>query len=161
METLTAYTDRCFEDVDCHVMNTCVDGHCLHKNVLPLSAWDASVWVSIFLISAVANAAGVSGGVIIIPIVILMGGFPTSLALPVVNIVAFGGLTVALIYRFQLRHPTRERPRIEYKLALFLCLPLLLGTTFGVMANSMVPEVLLLLLLLCTLIYVSIETIKQ
>ena len=161
METLATYADKCFADIDCHVMNECVNGHCLHKDVWPLAVWDVVVWVLIFVISALANAAGVSGGVIIIPIVILLGGFPTHLALPIVNIVAFGGLTVALLYRFRLRHPTRERPRIEYKLALFLCIPLLLGTSYGVMSNVVLPEWLLLGLLVLTLAYVSVQTLRQ
>lgn len=161
MEGLWAYADRCHSDLNCHFLNTCIDGVCVHKDVWPLALLDAELWLCIFAISALANAAGVSGGVVIIPIVIWLGGFSTHHTLPIVNLVAFGGLAVALAYRFRLRHSTRPRPRIEYRLALFICVPLLLGTSYGVMGNAVLPEWLLLVLLLLTLLYVTYKTFTQ
>lgn len=161
MESLHSYADRCHSDLDCHILSTCLDSVCVHKTVWPPALLDFELWLCIFIISALANAAGVSGGVVLIPLVIWLGGFSTHHALPIVNLVAFGGLTVALAYRFRLRHSTRPRPRIEYRLALFLCVPLLLGTSYGVMGNSVLPEWLLLLLLVFTLLYVSYKTFAQ
>lgn len=161
MEILQLYADRCLEANHCHPLTTCIEGICVHKEVWPLHVLDVLLWLCIFTISALGNAAGVSGGVVIIPLVIWIGGFSTHYALPIVNLVAFGGLAVALAYRFPLRDSVRPRPRIEYRLALFMCVPLLLGTSFGVMGNAMLPEWLLLLLLLLTLIYVTYTTFSQ
>lgn len=153
MET---YADRCLVDYGCHLLNACEKGVCMHKEVWPLTLLDGSLWLCIVALSALATAAGVTERVVLVPLIIWLGGFSAHQTLPIVNLVICGSLTIVLAYQ----HSTRSAP-VEYRLVLFLSGPLLLGTSFGLVANAMLPEPLLLCLLLLALAFDAVRIFQQ
>lgn len=145
--------DFCHSDSDCSGQSSCFGGECLHKDLLPLSPQDVILGLIIFVLTGIANAAGIAGASVLIPIAILVGGFSTHEAIPMVNTAVFGGVCVAAVLRIQLRHLVVDKPRIDYDAAMHLCMPMLLGAVAGVMLNTVMPEWAILTLLLLVLGY--------
>ena len=125
----------------------------MHKDLLPLSPQDILLGLMIFVLTGIANAAGIAGASVLIPIAILVGGFSTHKAIPMVNTAVFGGVCVAAVLRIQLRHLVVNKPRIDYDAAMHLCMPMLLGAIAGVILNTVMPEWAILVLLLIVLGY--------
>ena len=153
--------DSCTTDADCPYMLVCLEGVCGHKTLFPLSALEWLAALLFFLISALANAAGLTGCSMMISLLILMEDFTAHEAIPIVQLVAFSGVLVAISYRFNLRHPKRDRPRIDFGLAMHICMPLLLGTCFGVIINEMMPDWIILTLLTLALGFGTYGTYKK
>ena len=132
-----------------------------HLDLLSIPFEDVLLWVLIFGISGLANAGGLAGGSVMIPAIILLGGFSTFQTLPMVQLIACGGVGIALLYRVNLRHPTLNKPRIDFNIAMHMNLPLLLGTSYGVMVNKMMPEWLVLLGLVLTLGFSAVKMLGK
>jgi hypothetical protein len=47
----------------------------MHKDILPVSAWEIAGGISIFVLSALCNAAGIGGGGIMVPVLIVLFSF--------------------------------------------------------------------------------------
>jgi len=137
----------CTLDSECGHLKVCLENMCVHKDFWPLNVWEIVAGMLLFIISAMANAAGITGCSMIIPILIIVGGFTTHWAIPIAQLVAFVGVLMAIILRFNLRHPTRDRPRIDFNLSMHICMPLLLGTCYGVIVNAMLPDWFILICL--------------
>jgi uncharacterized membrane protein YfcA len=118
-----------------------------------LSPQDILLGLLIFVLTGIANAAGIAGASVLIPIAILVGGFNTHMAIPMVNTAVFGGVCVAAVLRIKLRHLVVNKPRIDYDAAMHLCMPMLLGAIAGVILNTVMPEWAILVLLLIVLGY--------
>ena len=156
METLGTYADRCFLDYSCHLLSACEEGICVHKAVWPITLLDGVLWLCVCAISALANTVEASERVVLVPVIIWIGGFSAHQALPIVNIAAVGGLSVALAYQ----HLTL-RLSADYRLVLILLVPLLLGTSIGVTVNAILPEWFLLGLLLVSLLFETVRIFAQ
>lgn len=156
METLGTYADRCLVDYGCHLLNTCEEGLCVHKEVWPITLLDGVLWLCVCMISALANTVGASERVVLVPVVIWIGGFSAHQALPIISLATVGGLSVALAYQH-----LNLRLSADYRLALILIVPLLLGTSIGVTVNAILPEWLLLGLLLVSLLFETVRIFTQ
>ena len=86
--------------------------------------------------------AGVGGGAIIIPVLIIICEFSPYYAIPLSNTAIFGGAIVRFLMQITDCHPN---PQVKYRTLIdFPCISLLLpaalaGTTLGVMANQVCP----------------------
>jgi len=152
---------NCVLDDECGHLKMCVDSICTHKDFWPLAPTELLGGFFLFLVSAMANAAGITGCSMIIPILIIVGGFTTHWAIPIAQLVAFTGVAVAIIMRFTLRHPSRDRPRIDFNLSMHICMPLLLGTCYGVIVNAMLPDWFILICLTLTFAFGSLGTYRK
>lgn len=153
--------ESCTSDGDCQIYNDCVNKSCEHKDLFPLGDLEIVGTVFIILISALSNASGVGGGALNVLISLLFFGFDTFSAVPLSQVIVLGGSLTTIILQIPLRHPTKDRPRIDYQLIMFIISPLLLGSTVGVILNKGFPEWLTLALLTVLLIYLSINSIKR
>jgi len=129
---------------------------CRHKNIFPVNKFD--IWTSILLFigGTIAAGGGIGGGGVFVPILILLGRFNAEEAIPL-STVLIGAASVAnFLQMFFLKHPLRERPLIDYQLAMILQPLSLGGTLVGVILNIMFPNWLLLLLLVLVL-FLSLE----
>lgn len=151
----------CTSSDECGHLKMCVDSVCEHKEFWPLSIWEIVGGFLLFIISAMANAAGITGCSMIIPILIIVGGFTTHWAIPIAQLVAFTGVGMAIIMRFALRHPTRDRPRIDFNLSMHICMPMLLGTCYGVIVNALLPDWFILICLTLTFAFGSLGTYRK
>lgn len=153
--------ESCRSDSDCQNMNDCEDEECIHKDFLPIDSIEIVAGLMIIVIAAISNSAGVGGGPIVIPIMLLLLNFDTDAAIPLTQTVIFGGSVMALFLKIFMRHPTKDRPVIYYSLLMHVQSTLLLGTTFGVILNEMCPSWLILALLILVLLYITYTVARK
>ena len=145
--------EMCTKSATCDWLNVCLGGVCTHKGLLPLAGEDVVLGLVIFLFTGIANAAGISGASVLVPISILIGHFGAHTAIPLISATSFGGICIAVVMRVQLRHLVVDKPRIDYDVAMHLCMPMMLGAVGGVMLNIVLPGWVILGLLLVVLGY--------
>ena len=109
---------------------------------------------------AFANAAGIGGGGFIVPICLIFFGFSTTESVTLANSCGFAGSVTRFIFNFRQRHPlVKHRVLINYEICLIMLPMILLGSLFGVQINLMIPDIAVLVLLICLLIVMAILTI--
>jgi len=154
-------SENCSEDQDCNSLSYCEEGECKHKDLFPLKTIEIIGTVLILVLSALANSAGIGGGPLMVPILILLLGFNTHLAIPLAQTIIFGGSLIAIILKLKMRHPQKNKPLIYYEIIMHVQSPVLLGTSFGVILNRAFPSWLILVLLSALLIYTGYKTLKK
>ena len=101
-----------------------------------------------------ASASGIGGGGLLVPIYLIVMGWSVKNAVPLSNATIFGNAVTNIIINFPLRHPTADRPLVDFDLALVLIPMELTGSLVGVLLNILFPQwltlVCLFLLLLST-----------
>lgn len=151
----------CETNKQCSSLEVCDNGKCRHKDVFPLTDWEILGTCLVFIFSGLAGASGIGGGALFVMIIVTFSNFNPSSAVALSQYSVIGtGLTAASIKMF-LRHPTRNRPLIDYDLIVILISPLLIGTSIGVIANISSPYWLILLVLIGILIYLTIATLQS
>jgi hypothetical protein len=126
--------------------------------------WDATIAiasVACFFVSILANAGGVGGGGVFVPLLMLVVGLSGKWAIPVSNCMILAGAIPATFFNLMKRHPTRDRPLLDTNAALLLIPATLAGTTPGVMLNVLFPEWLVSAMLICLLTYTSTQTFQK
>eukprot|EP01063_Lacrimia_lanifica_P042100 TRINITY_DN9_c0_g2_i1.p2 TRINITY_DN9_c0_g2~~TRINITY_DN9_c0_g2_i1.p2 ORF type:complete len:857 (+),score=378.31 TRINITY_DN9_c0_g2_i1:231-2573(+) len=98
-----------------------------------------------------AAGAGIGGGGLLVPIYLLVLGWGVSGAVPLSNATIFGNAITNIFINFPLRHPTADRPLVDFDLALILIPMELTGSLIGVLLNIIFPQWLTLLCLLVLL----------
>tara|TARA_B110000305_G_scaffold220524_1_gene262447 strand:- start:59 stop:319 length:261 start_codon:yes stop_codon:yes gene_type:complete len=68
-----------------------MDDELFHKELFPLSIDDYAMLLATSIGLAIAAGGGIGGGGILVPIYILVGKFPPSLAVPLSNVTILGG----------------------------------------------------------------------
>jgi uncharacterized membrane protein YfcA len=132
-----------------------------HKDVFPIERYEIIGYILIFLVSALANSAGVGGGPIMTPILVCLFCFNTHTAIPLSQVTVFGGALLAVGMKIPNRHPTRDRPLINYQLIMLVQAPLLFGTAFGAIINTILPSWLIELLLTMMIVVMCYKTLKK
>ena len=111
---------------------------------------------------ALSNAAGVGGGALILPILIVLLSFTEPQAVALSNFLIFVGAVVRFIVGFKQRHPENpDRPAIHYDYVVLLVPNALLGTIIGVHLNEFLPEVVLVILLVFVLLLVTYISFRK
>jgi uncharacterized membrane protein YfcA len=132
-----------------------------HKDLWPLLDSEVLGFSIMFLISAIANAAGIGGGMIMIPLFVMLFYFETHTAVPLAQVMIFGGALIAVFMKVNARHPTRDRPLILYKLIMLVQAPMLLGATFGALVSTTIPSWLIELMVTTTVVFLCYNTTKK
>eukprot|EP01065_Artemidia_motanka_P052831 TRINITY_DN9639_c3_g1_i1.p1 TRINITY_DN9639_c3_g1~~TRINITY_DN9639_c3_g1_i1.p1 ORF type:complete len:902 (+),score=278.91 TRINITY_DN9639_c3_g1_i1:60-2765(+) len=113
-------------------------------------------------VAAVATTAGVGGGGIYVPMLIIMCSFNPKSAAGLSQALIFGACSAALIHNVRRKHPTAGkepgRPLIDYEMALFLSPMEMAGALVGVIINIMLPTWLLQALMFVVLGYTAYKT---
>ena len=154
--------DTCTVDDDCRYLNSCTSsGCCSHKELMPLKGPEAGGTIIVFFISGMANAGGVGGGPIMTAVEILTFYFNTKQAIPLSQVVIAAGAFIGLMIRVLMRHPTKNRPLLEYHVSMLIIPPILFGSLFGAMINKIIPTVAILSMLTVVLIFITLMTLKN
>lgn len=133
----------------------------VHKGIWPPTTSEVLGYVLMFIVSALANTAGIGGGTIMIPVFVMMFYFETHTAVPLAQVMIFGGAAVAIIIKIRNRHPTRNRPLIFYELIMLVQAPMLLGITFGAIINTILPSWLIELMITLVIGFMCYSTINK
>ena len=146
---------------DCNsIMWRCSGDICMHKELFPLNYSDLFLVLLIFGTTTLSTLSGVGGGAIDVLILMLVGGFPLEMAVPLALCDVFGACIVKFGYFVKRRNPLNNfRYLPNYKIVL-LFVPLY-GTFayVGYLLNSYSPyflTLLVLLVVLCISLYKSL-----
>ncbi|GAQ79300.1 hypothetical protein KFL_000280050 [Klebsormidium nitens] len=110
---------------------------------------------------ALANAAGVGGGGLFVPMFNLLLGFDAKSATSLSQAMITGGAITSFFYNLMLQHPTQKKPLIDYDICLLLEPALLLGIGAGVVLNVIFPSWIIVILLTLLLTYMSYRTTSK
>ncbi|EAX96765.1 hypothetical protein TVAG_288660 [Trichomonas vaginalis G3] len=134
-------------------------------NYEPLThKWDTRLIIGIicvFIAGIFVSGAGIGGGGLFVPIMMLLVNFPTSYAIPTSKAIIFGGSLAVTLFNLNKRHPYYERPLINYNVAAMIEPISWLGTVIGVIFNSIIPEWLLYSVQFVLLTYTAWNTFKK
>ena len=107
-----------------------------------------------------SNASGLGGGLLFIPVLLLIMKFYAHEAIPISKVVIFAGALTSFIQNTKVKRPKRNTKALDYNLIIVNSSNLLLGTVFGVTLNKILPNTLILFLLCILLFYYSHKTFK-
>ena len=107
-----------------------------------------------------SNASGLGGGLLFIPVLLLIMRFYPHEAIPISKMVIFAGALTSFIQNTKVKRPGRNTKALNYNLIIVNCSNLLLGTVFGVTLNKILPNTLILFLLCLLLFFYSYKTFK-
>jgi uncharacterized membrane protein YfcA len=104
--------------------------------------------ILIIFISAFANAGGIGGGSVIVPLLTIMFAFEVNEAIPLSKATIFAGAVINVFFLLNSRKV--ENPNqslIDYKLCAFMLPIMMCGTFLGVYLNFIVPPMIIIALL--------------
>ncbi|GAB4818572.1 hypothetical protein N2152v2_005618 [Parachlorella kessleri] len=111
-----------------------------HKPLWPLEGGDVAGLVATSAATALAAGGGMGGGSLLVPIYILVLGFPMGGAVALSNVTIFGGALVNAAFNFGARHPFKAAPLIDWDLALVMEPSTILGALAGTYINHVLPS---------------------
>lgn len=153
--------EKCVKDGECSSLSDCIDHECEHKELFPLAGIEYFGTFMTILISALSNAAGIGGGPLNTMTLQFFFLFDTYYSIPLSQIIIFGGSLMSVALKLAARHPTKDRPLIDYELVAYLLTPLLAGTSLGVIFHLAFPDWLTILLLTMLMTYLTYQTTKK
>ena len=117
-------------------------------------------FISIFIAAGMSNSSGLGGGLLFIPVLLLIMNFYPHEAIPISKIVIFAGAITSFIQNTKVKRPGRNSKALNYNLVIVNAPNLLLGTILGVTLNKILPNSLILFLLCMLLFFYSFKTFK-
>jgi uncharacterized membrane protein YfcA len=115
-----------------------------------------------FLVAAISLAAGVGGGGLNVPLLMLVLSFDAHVATAMSQAMLTGGALAAFIYNFHGAHPTRpQRPLINYELAGLIGASVVAGAQLGSVIHASAPPALILILLCIVLCDAARKGVKN
>ncbi|CAI7881918.1 unnamed protein product, partial [Closterium sp. NIES-54] len=102
--------------------------------------------------AALANAGGVGGGGLFVPMFNLLLGYDAKTSTALSKSMIMGGALASVCFNVQLKHPTFHQPLIDYGLARLMQPTLLLGISVGVTCNVIFPPWLITVMLFLLLL---------
>ena len=157
---VTLVSTKC--ESPCMQLWDCVGKICIHKDLFP--NWrdlDIVGMILILIACALANVAGIGGGSVFLPILLIIFQFTTSDAVPMSSCVTCGVQLCRLIISYWERHPKADRPTIDYALAGVFTPSIVLGTSFGVLLNQIIPNIVCLILIIVVMFVNIYSTIGK
>ena len=158
LETLEQGMNSGFYRAPHYVWETVVDPKTDIDPVFTNVGVDIGVSILALLATISAAGAGIGGGGLLVPIYLLILNWHVSLAVPLSNATIFGNAIANIMINFPLRHPTADRPLVDFDLALILIPMELTGSLVGVLLNIIFPQWLTLTCLLALLIFTTWRT---
>ncbi|OMJ73180.1 hypothetical protein SteCoe_28185 [Stentor coeruleus] len=137
------------QGISCGILE--IESHegCEHKPMWPPHIIEIISYLTVFMICNLANATGIGGGGMLVPLLVIVMDFPAHNAIPLSKSIILGGAIVSVIMSIR----TRPMP-LDLKIVSILQPTTLLGTAVGVWLNKLFPDWLILMLLTSTLVYV-------
>lgn len=128
-----------------------------HKALIPFNLNDLFGIGGIFIAILVNTVAGIGGGGIILPILVLVMKFSLRQAIALSNLVVFGSALASAIVNLTKRHPNPfvDRPLISFDIVLLMEPITMIGALCGTYIGKIIPEIFLVISLGIVLATVS------
>ena len=122
--------------------------YCEHETLSELSKEYIIGLIMVIFISAFANAGGIGGGAVIVPVLTVMFYYEVNEAIPLSKATIFAGAVINVIFLLNQRKENNQNESlIDYKLCSYMLPIMMCGTFFGVYLNFIVPPMIIILLL--------------
>lgn len=109
--------------------------------------------VLVVLTAMLSAAAGMGGGGVYVPLMLLLLGLSTKEGVPLSQAMIVSGAIINVVMFAGERHPKHlHKAKIDYEVVMMLNPGLAVGVTIGVMCNLMSPQWLIVLVLIGTLV---------
>lgn len=145
---------QCIDNGDCGWHANCTEA--LVCEAFPLGTnpmADAAMGLLSFLVAGISLAAGVGGGGLFVPLLMLVLSFDTKTATALSQSMLIGGALAAFAYNLDHSHPkVAARPLVDFELACLLGPGLMAGAQVGSVLHAWAPPAVVLALLLIVLI---------
>lgn len=153
MTASTVFRASCASDQDCvnefNEYYQCIENACIHEPLVPLNPRKTLGMILIIIVSALANAGGIGGGAVIVPLYMYMFYYTVGEAIPLSKATIFAGAIVNIFLIINKRDPQDQNTLIIDMSIASIIVPLILsGTVIGVTLTKILPPVILLLVLL-------------
>jgi len=150
---------ECVTDKECLEKHKCIFQAARARNIcIPRDLknhwnhWEVIATVLIILTAMLSAAAGMGGGGVYVPLLILLMGLSTKEAVPLSQAMIVGGAIVNVIMFCGERHPNYPtRPKIDYEVIMMMNPGLAAGVTVGVISHFVSPQWLIVSVLIVTL----------
>ena len=154
--------EKCFDFYRCEAPYEFCDfdkGYCVHKNIWPVHSFEIIWMITLGIIMALCNAAGIGGGGIVIPICIILFKFNTTYAIALSNTNIFVASLTRFIFNFKEKHPLRDAVVINYEIVLIMLPGTILGSLIGVQLNSILPDIATMIMLTILLFFMGYKSL--
>ena len=112
----------------------------MHNGLWPPNVVDIITYLLIPFLVGIANVGGIGGGIVKMPLLVLMLNYTPKEATFLSYCLLFGGcLSNSLLLLFK-KHPTKSIPIIDYNITLIINPSVLLGTNIGIFLNVVLRE---------------------
>lgn len=114
-----------------------------------------------WVITSLSVAAGIGGGGLLVPLYSIILGLGPKLAVPVSKATIFGVALGNAPIILRQRHPTADRPLVDYTIVTLMQSGVLLGVVLGVLLNLLLPEIAIVVLLALVLGFTGYKTVNK
>mmetsp|Transcript_9199 Transcript_9199/g.20504 ORF Transcript_9199/g.20504 Transcript_9199/m.20504 type:complete len:534 (-) Transcript_9199:35-1636(-) len=144
---------ECTGSQDCRFHQECEQNTCFRMQLGDAPLVDFWITVLIFVAAAVSLAAGVSGGGVYVPLMMLLLGMGSREASAASPALQFGAATTACMYNIVKSHPARpHRLAVNFQLATLIGASLMAGAQVGSLLHAWLPSLAILVLLALTML---------
>ena len=125
-------------------------------------AWQIGVSTAMVIaFTALASAAGIGGGGLVVPVYSYVLGTGVAFASPISTATILGVALGKNFISIQRRHPMLVRPLINYDLATYIQITVFLGTIIGVVLYGILPDIVITMLLALVLGFSGIKALMK
>ena len=108
---------------------------------------------------ALTSAAGIGGGVILVPAIKIFFQFNQNDAVPLAQMAVFISALTRFIQVYNEKHPLKPRAvSTDYTIGMVLLPSVMIGSSLGVMGHVVIPDVITTIMLELLLMYTAYKT---
>jgi hypothetical protein len=112
---------------------------CTHKPLFPFDRNELASTLLTLIVGSLAAAGGIGGGGAVVPILILIDSFQAKHAVPISKAFLFGASLANAVLLWKRKHPTADRPLIDFPTVVLFVPTQIIGTQIGVTLNKASP----------------------
>lgn len=157
----TKYGAKCKVDLDCSPPNIiCENKVCVRKALFPMTGKEiGGIFVLLFL-TVIAVIVGLSGGLVIVPTIVIMLDFSAKQAVVMANfIILLTSITKYILGLFKTNPEASFKTIINYNMVIAMVPWITLFSTIGGIVTAFVPDVLVIFLLASVVAYSTTSAI--
>lgn len=133
----------------------CNEGVCIHKSIFPIYQSEFIGFLILPALVGLANVAGIGGGGITVPIVMICWGFSTKESVAISGATIFVGSVVRFFYSIDRKHPEKKATSIDYGIVIVMLPLVIVGSFVGVIVNILLPPIILSSILTLLLVFLT------